>query len=341
MTILELREKRAKAWEATKAFLDSHRNDKGVLSAEDDAAYTRMEQEITDLGKEIARLERQEALEAELNRPVNKPLTGKPMSGKEDAKTGRATDEYRQNFWNMMRSKTPMPTVMNALQIGTDSEGGYLVPDEYERTLVEALEEENIFRQLAKIIQTSSVTENGLAVTLSDGDTVKIVDNSKTFADVPASHWASGSVAFATSRELFTGTSAATFSPDAATTRAMIVTVLARLEDVDTTDGSTWYEAGQQWAMENGISDGTNMEGYLTREQLAAMLYRYAGSPAVSGRLSDYPDAEQVSDWARDAMLWATENGIINGIGGKLSPASGATRAQLATMLMRFAARLS
>ena len=156
MTILELREKRAKAWEATKAFLDSHRNEKGMLSAEDDATYSRMEQEITDLGKEIARLERQEALDAELNRPVNKPLTGKPMNGKETAKTGRATDEYRQNFWNMMRSKTPMPTVMNALQIGTDSEGGYLVPDEYERTLVEALEEENIFRQLAKIIQTSS-----------------------------------------------------------------------------------------------------------------------------------------------------------------------------------------
>ena len=156
MTILELREKRAKAWEAAKAFLDSHRNEKGMLSAEDDATYSRMEQEITDLGKEIARLERQEALDAELNRPVNTPLTGKPMNGKADNKSGRATDEYRQNFWNMMRSKAPMPTVMNALQIGTDSEGGYLVPDEYERTLVEALEEENIFRQLAKIIRTSS-----------------------------------------------------------------------------------------------------------------------------------------------------------------------------------------
>ena len=156
MTILELREKRAKAWEAAKAFLDSHRTDKGTLTAEDDATYSRMEQEITDLGKEIARLERQEALDAELRRPVNTPLTGKPMNGKADNKSGRATDEYRQNFWNMMRSKTPMPTVMNALQIGTDSEGGYLVPDEYERTLVEALEEENIFRQLAKIIQTSS-----------------------------------------------------------------------------------------------------------------------------------------------------------------------------------------
>ena len=156
MTILELREKRAKAWEAAKAFLDSHRNDKGVLSAEDDAAYTRMEQEITDLGKEISRMERREALDAQLNLPVNQPLTGKPLNGRETAKTGRATDEYRQNFWNMMRSKTPMPTVMNALQIGTDSEGGYLVPDEYEHTLVEALEEENVFRQLAKVIRTSS-----------------------------------------------------------------------------------------------------------------------------------------------------------------------------------------
>ncbi len=160
MTILELREKRAKAWEAAKAFLDSHRKENGVLSAEDDAAYTKMEQEITDLGKEIARLERQEELDAELNRPVNKPLTGKPggNAGADSAedKTGRASDEYRKNFWNAMRSKAPVPNVTNALQIGTDSEGGYLVPDEFENTLVEALEEENIFRQMAKIIQTAS-----------------------------------------------------------------------------------------------------------------------------------------------------------------------------------------
>lgn len=157
MTIFELREKRAKAWEAAKAFLDSHRNEKGVLSAEDDASYSRMEQEITDLGKEISRLERQEAFEKELSQPVNMPLTGRPAAGSlGKEKTGRASDEYRQNFWDMMRSKTPMPQVVNALQIGTDSEGGYLVPDEYERTLVEALEEENVFRQLAKVIRTSS-----------------------------------------------------------------------------------------------------------------------------------------------------------------------------------------
>ena len=157
MTILELREKRAKAWEAAKAFLDSHRNEKGVLSAEDDAAYTRMEQEITDLGKEIARLERREAFERELSQPLNKPLTGRPVSGGvEKEKTGRASEEYKANFWNAMRSKVPLPSVVNALEEGTDSEGGYLVPDEYERTLVEALEEENVFRQMAKVIRTSS-----------------------------------------------------------------------------------------------------------------------------------------------------------------------------------------
>lgn len=157
MTILELREKRAKAWEAAKAFLDSHRNEKGVLSAEDDAAYTRMEQEITDLGKEIARLERQEAFERELSQPLNKPLTGRPVSGGvEKEKTGRASEEYKANFWNAIRSKVPLPSVVNALEEGTDSEGGYLVPDEYERTLVEALEEENVFRQMAKVIRTSS-----------------------------------------------------------------------------------------------------------------------------------------------------------------------------------------
>lgn len=171
MTILELREKRAKAWEAAKNFLDSHRNDKGILSAEDDATYTRMENEITDLGKEIARLERQEALDAELNKPVNTPLTGKPMSGTNaggNTKTGRASDAYKANFWNVMRSKAPMPQVVNALQVGVDTEGGYLVPDEYERTLVEALEEENIFRKLANVISTSS-GERKIPVVASKG----------------------------------------------------------------------------------------------------------------------------------------------------------------------------
>ena len=156
MTILELREKRAKAWDAAKAFLDSHRTDKGTLSAEDDAAYSRMEQDISDLGKEIARMERREALDAELNKPVSQPITDKPAGDQQIEKKGRASDEYKRNFWNAMRLQGNPYEIRNALQEGTDSEGGYLVPDEYERTLVQALEEENVFRRLAKVIQTSS-----------------------------------------------------------------------------------------------------------------------------------------------------------------------------------------
>lgn len=154
--ILELRAKRAKAWDAAKAFLDSKRGADGLLSAEDVATYEKMEADVVSLGKEIDRLERQQALDAELNRPVNTPITGKPAAPAGEEKTGRATAEYRKSFWNVMRSKMPSPEVMNALQVGTDSEGGYLVPDEFERTLVEALEEQNIFRTLAHVIQTSS-----------------------------------------------------------------------------------------------------------------------------------------------------------------------------------------
>ena len=187
-----------------------------------------------------------------------------------------------------------------------------------------------------EVIKTSYATEDGVVVELSDGDTVKIVDSSKDFADVPGSFWGADAVDFATSHALFNGTSVTSFSPNAAMTRGMIVTVLARLEGVDTSKGSTWYEAGRQWSMENGVSDGTNMEGSLTREQLATMLYRYAGSPAVSGTITGFADVASVSDWALDAMTWAVENGIITGSNGKLNPQSNATRAEVAAMLMRF-----
>lgn len=154
--ILELREKRAKAWEAAKNFLDSKRGADGLLAAEDVSTYDKMEADVVNLGKEIDRLERQAALDAELSKPVNTPLTGKPAAITGEEKTGRASAEYRRSFWNVMRSKMPSHEMMNALQVGTDSEGGYLVPDEFERTLVEALEEQNIFRTLAHVIQTSS-----------------------------------------------------------------------------------------------------------------------------------------------------------------------------------------
>ena len=125
-------------------------------------------------------------------------------------------------------------------------------------------------------------------------------------------------------------------------TRAMIVTVLARYEGVDTSTGDNWYDAGCDWAMEAGISDGTDMDGTLTREQLATMLYRYAQSKGqgFTGAWAfqlDYPDADAVSDYAYEAMCWTTMRGIINGMGdGSFAPQGQATRAQVATMLMRF-----
>ena len=193
-----------------------------------------------------------------------------------------------------------------------------------------------------EVIKTSLTTENGVAVTLSDGDTVKVVDNSKTFDDVSATYWGAEAVDFTSSRELFAGTSATTFAPDTAMTRAMIVTVLARFEGVDTTTGSTWYEAGQQWAMQNGVSDGSNMGASLTREQLVTMFYRYAqskGYDTTQGGMAirEYADFEQISDYAVEAMTWAVNTGIINGTSSTtLSPQGEATRAQVATILMRF-----
>ena len=165
MTILELREKRNTAWNAAKAFLDSHRTEKGTLTAEDDATYSRMEQEIADLGKEIARLERQEALEAELNKPVNKPLTSKPGNSATDkpAKTGRASDEYKNGMLQALR--TNFRQVSNILQKGVDAGGGYLVPEEYDSRLIDVLTEENIMRSLGHTITTSGEHKINIAAT--------------------------------------------------------------------------------------------------------------------------------------------------------------------------------
>lgn len=153
--ILELREKRAKLWDSTKAFLDSRRNENGLLSAEDTSTYEKMEADVVSLGKEIDRLERQAVLDLELSKPTSTAIMNKPSQHQETEKTGRASSEYKAAFWKAMKNKNSFD-VQNALQVGTDSEGGYLVPDEFERTLVEALQEENIFRQLATIITTSS-----------------------------------------------------------------------------------------------------------------------------------------------------------------------------------------
>ena len=155
--INELRIRRAKAWEQTKAFLDSHRSDKGILSAEDTQTYERMEQEIVDLGHEIERQERLDAMEREMAAPISAPITSKPDNSKSDTKTGRASDAYKTAFWNQIRSKNMMtPELKNALQEGVDSEGGYLVPDEYEHTLVMGLEGANVIRAHAHVFTTSN-----------------------------------------------------------------------------------------------------------------------------------------------------------------------------------------
>ena len=170
MTILEMMNKRNTAWTAAKNFAESHKNDKGVLSDEDYATYQNMEKDIENMSREISRMQREAAMEDELNKPVNTPITAKPMNGgkEKEEKEGRGADEYRKNFWNVMRSKVPNPQIVNALQEGVDTEGGYLVPDEFEHTLVEALEEENMFRSLAHVIQTSS-GERKIPVVASKG----------------------------------------------------------------------------------------------------------------------------------------------------------------------------
>lgn len=157
--INELRNQRAKAWEDAKKFLDSHRNDKNILSNEDTQKYERMEQEIVSLGKEIEREERIASFERELNMPINSPLTSRPNSNLEkEGKTGRGSKEYTKAFWSHIRSRDGIvtPEIRNALQLGAETEGGYLVPDEYENTIIQALAEQNIFREMAHNIRTSS-----------------------------------------------------------------------------------------------------------------------------------------------------------------------------------------
>lgn len=152
---LELRQKRAALWEKAKQFLDSAKRDGDTLSAEDTATYEKMEQEIVALGKEIGIEERRAALDLEMSKPTSAPITNTPSAPK-GTKDGRASDEYKKAFWKAMQNKAPHFDVLNALQIGTDSEGGYLVPDEFESTLIDRLEEENIIRSLGTIIHSSS-----------------------------------------------------------------------------------------------------------------------------------------------------------------------------------------
>ena len=156
MTINEMRVRRGEIWEQAKNFLDTHRNDIGILSAEDTATYERMEQDIVDLGHEIERQERLESFEREMKKATSEPIRNTPVPAHNE-KTGRASDSYKDAFWRSIRNETSYE-IRNALREGVDSDGGYLVPDTFEHTLIQALDEENIIRQLAHTFTTASGT---------------------------------------------------------------------------------------------------------------------------------------------------------------------------------------
>ena len=156
------------------------------------------------------------------------------------------------------------------------------------------------------------------------------------FDDVASSDWFADAVKYVADKGLMSGTGSDKFAPSATTTRAMLMTVLARYAGEDTTGGATWYEKGMEWAKAKGVSDGTNPNANITREQLVTMMYRYAGSPKADGKLDSFSDAASVSTYAADAMQWAVASGIVNGSDGKLNPQNNATRAEVAAILMRF-----
>ncbi len=153
MNIVEMRDKRAKLWTTMEGFLDTHRSEKGVLSVDDDTTYNNMEKELNDLTNEIKRMERRDAIEAELKKPIGIPLTEKPMKPGVDEKQGRASNAYKEDFGLHLRGKKMLH---NVLSEGVDANGGYLVPEEFERQIVEALKEENVMRKLCKVITTAN-----------------------------------------------------------------------------------------------------------------------------------------------------------------------------------------
>lgn len=164
--LLELQEKRANIWEQAKAFLDEKQAAGDTLSTEDAATYDKMEADVMALGKEIDRLKTQAAIDLELSRPTSTAIVNKPA--KQDVtKHGRFSDAYAPAFWDSMRGKS-RPEIRNTLKEGADPQGGYLVPDEFERTLIQMLAEENVLRSLSHVIQTAS-GDHKIPVVASEG----------------------------------------------------------------------------------------------------------------------------------------------------------------------------
>ena len=184
-----------------------------------------------------------------------------------------------------------------------------------------------------EIVKNSLPTEDGIQLTVNGGATVKIVDNSKDFADT-RNHWAKDAIDFVSARGLVSGMSGTTYAPDASTTRAQLWTILARQNDADLNGGNTWYEKAQLWSKNKGISDGTEPNGTINRAQMVTMLWRTMGQPTAGGT-ANFTDVPADSYYAQ-AVAWAIENDITTGVGGGLfDPTDTCTRAQIATFLYR------
>ncbi len=300
---------------------DQDGNKTETITAQDGTVSTTMEK--TDGSKSKTTIDQNGVLKAEVSlsaqAAAQNGATELPMpsvsAGADRTKAPVVTVEVQNNV------KTEIEIPVNHMNIGTVA------------VLVHADGTESV-------IKASQMGEKGIVITVEGSATVKIVDNSKVFQDVPDAYWGSNAVQFAASRELFSGTGEQMFQPDAPMTRAMVWTVLAQLDGV-TGGGENWYDAGRQWAMENGISDGTNLSAEVTREQLAVMLYQYAKlcgyQTDVKGNLEQYTDASSVSGCAMEAMRWANGAGVINGTSADtLGAQESSTRAQVAAMLMNF-----
>ena len=184
-----------------------------------------------------------------------------------------------------------------------------------------------------EVVKNSLPTENGIQLTVNGGATVKIVDNSKDFADTQ-NHWAKDAIGFVSARGLVNGMNETTYAPDSSTTRAQLWTILARQNDADLSGGNTWYEKAQNWAKAKGISDGTDPDAAINRAQMVTMLWRAMGQPAA-GSAASFTDVPTDSYYAQ-AVAWAVEHGITSGVGGgRFDPDAACTRAQIAAFLYR------
>ena len=189
---------------------------------------------------------------------------------------------------------------------------------------------------------TMPASQVTVGVTYVKADETTEQPSTKTFSDVSSSDWFADAVKYVSDKGMMNGTGTGKFSPADSTTRAMLMTVIARYAGEDTTGSNPWYQKGMEWAKANGVSDGTEPNANITREQLVTMLYRYAkasGKDVSVGEdtnILSYADATTVSEYAIPAMQWACGAGIVNGANGKLNPQNNATRAEVAAILMRF-----